>query len=298
MNISEKAVLVRLSIKSIGNSKTDVRVTTSTIERENMQAGSGKWQKQLWPTEAIKPLTQLQGVIRTYHYENTLPWNDEGQRILPLTNHEAYTAAFRKFKSDWERAAGEFVAKFDTWLDWARTAHNGAFDRKNYPKTAERLARKFDLITAFDPVPTADDFRVTLSEAEMTLLRSDLDNRIEQAVAAAQQDLWRRLAEPLAKMVERLSDPGAKFRDSLVGNLAEIVGLIPRLNLTGDVKLQEFADEVGSTLATLDPEHLRKDNLARRQAADKAREISARMAGYFIAADDDSEQPAAAIVSA
>lgn len=286
MKLTEKALLVRLSLKSVGNSKTDVQVTQTTIEREGMQSGSGKWQKQLWPTEAIKPLTQLQGVIRTFHYEQTLPWADDGYRILPLTNHEPYTAAMRKFKDDWEKAAATFVSQFETWLDWARVAHNGAFNRANYPKDAARLARKFALSLAFDPVPSSEDFRVALSADEMAIMQADLDSRVQAATEQAQADLWRRLAEPLAKMVERLSDEKACFKNSLVNNLAEIVALIPRLSLTGDAALQGFADEVSSKLCGLEPDHLRKDNAARRLAAEQAREIQSRMAGYFTPATE------------
>jgi len=60
-------------------------------------------------------------------------------------------------------------------------------------------------------------------------------------------------------MAEKLGNPDAVFRDSLVNNLVELVDLIPALNFTVDPELDQLARATRDKLANLDPENLRTD---------------------------------------
>lgn len=279
--LQEKALLVRLSISIPGNTRKDPRLTSETIVAHNLGAGSGRWLKQLYPDAAFKPLVTLQGEVRTWHYANTLPWSDEGYRILPTAHHTAYCDAMRSFRSRFDAARDTFVGGLDSWLDWARMAHNGTFDAGCYPKSPEALRSKFGLQLDFSPVPSGTDFRCRVDQNELDAMAAQVNDRVAQATEAARVDLWQRLAEPIRNMVARLSDPEGIFRDSLIGNLQEIVGLVPALNVTGDGALASFAAEVQSTLAGLSPETLRTDSSTRESTAKQAADILSRMEGYF-----------------
>jgi hypothetical protein len=63
----------------------------------------------------------------------------------------------------------------------------------------------------------------------MAALQAAIESRVEKAEANAKADVARRLAEPLAAIVNRLSDKDAIFRDSNIGNLREICDLMPAL---------------------------------------------------------------------
>ena len=57
-------------------------------------------------------------------------------------------------------------------------------------------------------------------------------------------------------MAEKLANPDAVFRDSLVNNLVELVDLIPARNFTADPELDQLARATRDKLANLDPENL------------------------------------------
>ncbi len=280
MRVNEKAVLVKLSIGLPGNSRKDKRVTSETIIQHHLGEKSGRWMKQLYPDEAMEPLTQLANAARTYHYSVTLPWTDEGMRLLPTLLHQEYTASLRKSRQEFEALSeSHFIGRLSEWEAWARAQHNGTFNPDDYIG-ADKLRKKFAFTTDFSPVPSGGDFRLDIGAEEREIMAQAVDARVASAVQDAQSDLWTRLVNPLSAMVDRLKDPKAIFRDSLISNLAEISKLIPKLNLTCDVGLSAFAAQVQSELAGLQPETLRTDAVARDAARAKAQAILDRMAGY------------------
>lgn len=281
MQIQDKAMLVRLSIGLPGNGRKDKPLTAEVTANHSLAGNAGRWMKTLYPPEAFAPITEKAGEARTFHYANTLPWMDDGQRILPVTHYTEFTAAMRRFRVKFDDLAeNHFLSQLPLWEQKARAMHNGTFRPEDY-LPEHKLRKKFAFAVDFQPIPSADDFRVTINSADMDAIKADMDARLAQAVADAQADLWRRLAEPLVKMVERLKDPTATFRDSLVGNLQEIVTLIPALNLTADKALAGFAQQVQVSLAGLNPQNLRDFPSQRNAAAVRAQEILDKMSGYF-----------------
>lgn len=277
--IQYKALLVKLSLSLPGNSRKDGSITAETIQRHNLGQKAGRWLKQIFPDEAIEPLTQITGEIRTWHYEHTLPWSDEGQRLLPCAMHSEYTDEMRAFRRRYESARDTFLGNLDQWVQWAREAHNGTFDPGLYVK--ERLEKKFAMKVEILPVPSGDQLPwFARDDAEET------NQRIEQAVQEAQADLWHRLASPLQAMVSKLSEPDRKdgkapiFRDSLVTNIRDIVALVPKLDIGADPQLSEFAAQA-KALATPSPDQLRESKTTREETAKRAADILARMAGYM-----------------
>lgn len=286
MQLSEKAILVKLSISLPGNVRTDAQITAETILKHAMGAKAGRWLKQLYPDEAMTPLVKLSGEIRTWHYEHSLPWTDEGYRILPTTHHAEYTDKMREYRRAYESARDEFIRRLPDWIEWARSAHNGTFDIGNYPEP-EKLARKFGFGLDFSPVPSGEDFRCDVDAEAMAAMQAQVDERVNLATEAARNDLWKRLADPIKAMAEKLAEPDRAngqapiFRDSLVNNLRDIVSLIPALNVTSDMALATFAEEVRGKLAALEPETLRQSKATREQTAKAAADILNRMSGYF-----------------
>lgn len=277
--IQSRAVLVKLSIGLPGFSRQDKPLTERVQSTENMGKESGKWQKQLYPASATQPLTEFQGKVRTWFGETTLIWPDDGWALLPTAKLFEFTSKMREFRNEFENVKACFLNSYDDHIHWARVQHNGSFDAANYPGK-EQLAEKFRFKTETRPIPDSGDY---VDEVAGLLGNSadEVDQAVQAAVKAAQNDLWSRLIEPVRHMINRLSDNDAKFKDSLVGNIKEIVSLIPALNVTGDSKLEDFRQEIAVLLANVTPQVLRDDKFKRAEVAKSAEEIASRMAGYF-----------------
>jgi len=282
MKINDKSVLVRLSISMPGNTRKDPDITKEVTVAHHLGDKSGRWLKQLYPKEALEPLTKVSTEARHWHYEHSLPWTDEGSRILPTAHHAEYTTQMREFRQKFETLSeNHFLAKLPEWEAWARQQHNGTFNPEDY-LPASKLREKFGFAIEVTPVPCGEDFRVDFTADELAELRTQVDTRVTNAAEAARKDLWGRLIKPVAAMVERLKQPDATFRDSLIGNLRDIVALIPALNLTSDADLEQFRSTIQRDLAHWDPDLLREDKATRAEIAQKAETLLAKMKGYAI----------------
>jgi hypothetical protein len=239
----------------------------------------GKYSKNLIDPDALKPISEAANAARTIHYEQSLPWSDDGKRILPAANFLPYSELMRDARRVFEERVNYFIARYDTLVDAAKIALNGLFDPRQYP-SAHELNNKFYFEVSTDVLPTSQDFRVDLDRGTVEAIRAEIEGRTQATVKEAQRDLWTRLQTTVGNMAESLKVEDKIFRDSLVSNVRQIVDLIPRLSLEDDPELDAIRAHVAATLATKDPETLRKNKTIRKQTADEAAAILQKMAGY------------------
>ncbi len=131
--LDTKAILIRLAIGLPGNVRKDKELTSKVQAEHSLAASAGRWIKQVYPDTALAPLIKISGEARQFHYAQTLPWADEGSRILPCSNLFKYADGMRKLKSDFADAVTVFCAKYQDYVDWAKQAHNGTFRQDDYP---------------------------------------------------------------------------------------------------------------------------------------------------------------------
>jgi len=280
MNITEKAMLVRLSISQWTARRFDLKATNHVISDFGAKRDSGRFNKMLVDLDAVKIYQKAANEARTFHYDNTLPWGDDDSRILPAKNYIPYTKKMRKLKDSFEKSVDDFVSLYPGLIERAENNLNGLFNAKDYPSAAD-LDYKFRFSVNVSPVPDSGDFRVSLSDDEVDQIKSDIEARVRESVAAAMKDAWERLFKVLKHMVDKLRDQKAIFRDSLVKNIQELCDILPRLNLTDDKDLKKFIRETKQIISGLDPEILRKHELDRKVAADQADGILKKMAAYM-----------------
>jgi len=277
--LQDKALLVSLSLSMFSGSKTDKRLTRRVLREHSAAQGSLRVAKRMLPEEALEPIKKLHGEIREHHYNHTVPWG-ENERLLASSYYMEYADWMRARRSDLDRAVASFLQNYPIFIDEARRQLNGAFNAEDYPGP-DAVRNRFGFRLEYKPVPEAGDFRISLMHEEMEALRAQLAARIEEAERAARSDVARRIAEPLAAMVNRLSDPDSKFKDSLVTNLRQICDLIPTLNITGDKALEATRQHIHATLYHTDPGLLRENPTIRSATAKKAQDILTSMSIFF-----------------
>jgi hypothetical protein len=78
------------------------------------------------------------------------------------------------------------------------------------------------------------------------------------------QDAWDRLHGCVVRMSEKLAgDEKQIFRDTLVTNAVDMCGLLTKLNVTNDTKLESARKKLESALVGVTPADLRKDDALR-----------------------------------
>lgn len=280
MHIQDRALLVQLSISQWMGRKFDKKTTQEVAVSHGVTDAVGRYNKVLLPTNAkLKEVHGMAADIRQFFYRNTLPWGIEGTQMLPTDNYLNFVAEFRRKKLDWEYLVTEFVDDYDRLRGDAQVALGTLYNATDYPTKAD-LVSKFSIDLAVFPVPS-NDFRVRISNEELTSIQQDVETRVQAAEAVAMQEIWKRLHERVKHMADKLADPKAIFRDSMVENARELCALLPRLNFTDDPHLEQMRQEVEADLVRHHPDALRNDPDLRRDAAAKAKDIMDRMGGYM-----------------
>ena len=277
-NLHTTAMLVNLSISQWSARKYDRNVSRKIEEEYNAQ-DAGRYNKLLIAKGGLEEIQKIASKARIFHYTNTLPWDDNGNRILPSANFYTYVDGIREWKSKFVGAIGNFLRVYPDLRD-ARLQSSVIFKEEDYPHKL-LLASKFDFITSFMPIPDSSDFRVDLAENEIEKIKQEIDVRRNQIEAVAMKDLWSRVYTAVNHMIERLSEEKSKFKDSLVGNIAEICQLLPKLNINNDSYLNAMGAEIAAKLTTVEPETLRKDKGTRKEVCNSAEDILKKMEGYI-----------------
>lgn len=279
MNLSDRALLVQLSVSQWTARKYDKKVTNEVASAHGTTTVAGRYNKSLLPmNDYLDRVHKKTTHIRTKFYENTLPWGIEGTMMLPTSNYLQLMTDFRKEKGEWQYLVNEFVSNYDQLRLDAKRLLGSLYDDADYPDESD-VARKFNMDMAIFPVPNTD-FRVAIASDELTRIQQDVEKRIADAQTTAMKEVWDRLYERVKHMAEKLADPKAIFRDTMVENTKELCALLPRLNFMDDPNLEQLRLQVEGSLLK-HPEALRNDPDLRRDTAAEAKAIMDKMSSFM-----------------
>jgi hypothetical protein len=181
----------------------------------------------------------------------------------------------------------EFLEVYPSLIEQVRPELNGLFREEDYP-SAEKLRAKFGVKLDVLPIPSGDDFRVTLSEEEQTRVAREIDEGVRQSLSRGIRDLWVRLTAVVAHMADKLNDPESRFHASLVTNVFDLVDLLPRLNVNQDEELNRFAAEIKDRLCNFSAHDLKKNEILRVATATDAAQILSQMDTVLRGREQDS----------
>lgn len=278
--LSERAVLAQLSLSMWTARKQDKRVTSQAISANGASDGAGRFHKALLPMcEALENVHGSGRALRNFFYINTLDWGLEGTRLLPSAKYLDFMYELRKKREDWECLVRMFAADYTDFVTEARSSLGAMFDPADYPDPSE-ITNKFKININIMPVPETD-FRVDLPESEMRDIQQGVETRLQEAQQVAMRDAAQRLLDVVSKAHEKLAQPDAIFRDSLIDNIRDICNILPGLNIMDDESLEDRRLEALLKLSTVSADALRLDPALRSQKATEAKAIIDKMAGLF-----------------
>ena len=129
--ITERAMLAAVHISIWTAIKHDRKISREVAEQHGAYAGAGRYNKQLLrEAERLESLRALSGQIRQYFYKITLPWSDEGYRLLPAHFYFELTTKMREFEQAFAQQVEEFLAVYPSYIEQVRPELNGLFRRR------------------------------------------------------------------------------------------------------------------------------------------------------------------------
>lgn len=270
MSIKNECFTVSMSVGVWMGYRLDKETTAKVTTEAGAKADAGRFNKHLVPRDSLSDVVAAVSQLRSHLYSNTLPWKDNGDRLVTRKLFQDFMFAHEKLRNDFNAAVEQFLTvKYQTARDQAEFRMGDLFDESDYPSTT-MLRHKFYVALDIDGIGDAYDFRLNTDE-------SIIQSRITKAVGG----LWEKLSKPLEHFAAKMGDADCVFRDTTVSNLRDIVEILPALNFTDDPELAALGERIRKNLAGYEAKDLRNNPVTRAAVASEADEILKSMKGFM-----------------
>lgn len=282
MSIANEALVLNLQIGFWAGYKLDKEKSKEVTEGAGAAGDAARVNKHLIAKETLAPITKAADAVRRHFYAKTLPWKDNGDRLVPRE-------AFEVFMDQHGRLTDKFLAEVEVFVSrtYAEARERAAFrmgamfKEADYP-VPDTLRSRFYCKLDLDPVVEGSDFRVTMSDAATDVVWEAAEAQLRDRLAKATGDVWKRLADALGHFADRMQGD-VTFRESTLTNLIEVAEVLPGLNITNDASISALCAEITQRFGGLDAKMLRTKPLIRAVVSSEAQAIMDRMKGFMAA---------------
>lgn len=263
-SISSSAMLVELNISVWTGRKFDKNVSAEIDVQKQTTTRAGNYHKKLFADEPkFEAIGKFAGNIRTYHYHATMPWSDSNQRLLTTPMYFDYQSRMTNGQMKFYDLVADCSADWDNMIQRAQTKLGAMFDIEDYP-SKEDVQDKYRFSLKYLPVPEVGDFRVDVGNEALQYLNESYSTYYKDQLDKAYTDVWERTHEALKNMSTKLAGEQKQiFRDSLVGNVRDMIELLDKFNVTGDPAMRKAKLEIEAVLSGVTPDGLREDDMLR-----------------------------------
>lgn len=275
-SLADRALLARLHLSTWNPYAYDSLATTQ-VEIANGVHKAGRFNKHLMKESKMLASTNAAfNAVYLYHIRNTVPWLDDGMRILASDHYMEYAAGIRPLISEAEAAADRLQSVWASEVANDKLRLGDLWQEGDYPKD---VRSRYGVALRFLPVPSKSDFRVQISDVD----KASLDAAIKEAEENVTTYLLKEITTPVRALAARLSEftgaKGQRWHNSLVDNVIDLVERIPRLNVNKDPTITALSLELRQLIRpyAANPEVLKEDAVERTAAQAKMEDILARM---------------------
>ena len=264
MSISSSALLVELNVSVWPASKLDKEVTDKVNTDASAVKGASQTKKNLFAgTSLRKDISDFAARVRLYHNKHTLPWADKGERMLPTALFMDYKQTINGFEQTFNMMCNNFFIEYPRLVVDAPSNLGSMYKAEDYPDLTD-VRLKFGFRRAVKPIPESGDFRLDIPAHDLAEMKNDYEKQYSDKLAEAMREPWERLHKMLVGMSEKLTDiegddSKKRYHDTLISNPIELCGLLTKLNVTNDPKLEEARRQLELTMLGADIESIKED---------------------------------------
>tara|TARA_R110000787_G_scaffold64951_7_gene146492 strand:+ start:721 stop:1677 length:957 start_codon:yes stop_codon:yes gene_type:complete len=284
-SIGSSAMLSELAISQWTARKKDRKASKDVTDSNNAESGVANVNKKLLGNCAeLDRVHKMTGEVRRVHYAMTMPWSDAGLRLLPTVQYFNYHKAMTDIENQWRALVGKFLSSYQWEISKAQAKLGDLFDVNEYP-TTDALVGKFAFNLNYIPLPDAGDFRIDVGNDAVDEVKTSYDNYYSRQLENAMNDVWTRLHTALSNMSERLDyhDSNKKvFRDRLVDNVTDMIGLLDVCNVTGDSHMTALKNKLEDTMYGISADVLRESTDTRIETKRAVDQIISELPGIEI----------------
>ena len=281
MSIVTNCMIVNLQLGVWTGHRLDKAATKRVTDEANAEEDAARVNKHLVPKEALKKISNAQGQVRLHFYDRTLPWKDNGDRVLTRVMFERFIEEHGQLKEKFNEAVLDFLKnEYPVVVQKAEFRMGELFKKDDYPSPRE-LRTRFYVNLDIDGISEAKDFRVKIDADERKRVQAEIESAMERRIVEAQKHVWERLATTMGHFTERMKTKDAKFKAATIENLAELAEILPGLNVVGDPELDALAKQISKLVSGCDAKSIRENDEQRKAIGKEAASIMSDIGGFM-----------------
>ncbi|MBL8793143.1 MAG: hypothetical protein JNM56_04505 [Planctomycetia bacterium] len=258
--LQARSLAVRVSFHWLGTKKTltshQIAKAAETFDADRHYLSATH---KLFDTRhpAFKKVTAVKGDIVAYWRCQTLPFVEDGIRLMLKSKVEDFNAAMTEYRSQLKAAVQELDDHFHELRHEAKNRLGQLYHPDNYP---ESVIGTIDVEWSF-PSVEPPDYLMQIQPALYEQEKQRVAARFEEAVSLAEAAFVKELQDLVQNLQERLKpgEDGKKkvFRDSTVGNFKDFFAKFRQLNVSDNQALDAVVQDAEALLDGVEPGDLR-----------------------------------------
>ena len=222
--------------------------------------------------DELRAIQKFAANVRNIHYSMTMPWSDNGSRLLTTQQYFKYNEVMTDLQQEFYRLVGELLDVYEWRVIKAQDKLGTMFNRDEYP-TRDSLQDKFGFRISYVPLPDAGDFRIDIGNEAMTQIKSQYESHYTQAIQTAMNDLWHKLHDNLTTLVRQLDvneeGKGNRLYDSVFDRAIELTEMLGTCNVTGDSQMEAMRRQMEQALHGLNLDQIKRSPTLREDTRTK-----------------------------
>jgi hypothetical protein len=219
--LKNKAILVGLTIKCWAGRIKDKEVT-SKVDNMYDAKNAGLYTKRLVTSDNLSGITTLNSRLRDYFYQKSLPWGNNGARIMLSSVFIEFMKAVSQYNSNLDREIDKLIAAYPDIMASAQERLGDLYNPDEYPKISE-LSELFGASVDATPIADDDDFRLDINPDELEEVKELYRATIQQNAVNAQTHVLTLVSQELEKIKSKLADPDTRITVNLFNSLRSMV---------------------------------------------------------------------------
>lgn len=232
---------------------------------------------------ALKELARIKGEIVRYWKNNTLPFPEDGIRLLRKERLAEFRYQMQVYRDDLVEAVRNLDdARYDI-MEIARQELGELYDPEDYPVS---FAGRFTVETSY-PNISLPNYLAELDPEAFEQEKARVAQQFEAAVRETEQEFIKQFEGLLGHLAERLTpDPvtgeAKTFQKTSLTNLHDFFDRFRSLSIGSNDRLDTLVTEAQDIVSGLNPKSLRSNQFLRESIADKLSSVRDTLDGMII----------------
>ena len=241
-SISSAAMIVDFNASVWTARKKDRKASEDVTDANHADKGVANVSKNLLGNCAeLDAVQKFAANVRNMHYSMTMPWSDNGSRLLTTAQYFKYHEVMTDLQQEFYRLTEQFLQVYEWKIMEAQAKLGDMFNRDEYP-TRAGLESKFAFRMAYIPLPDSGDFRIDIGNEGMAQIQTQYAAQYAAQIKGAMNDVWKRLHDNLTTLVRQLDvdekGKGNRLFDTVFDGALALTDMLRTCNVTGDSQME------------------------------------------------------------